>query len=144
MRGAGLCEGTGKTPKTVREAIDQGRQCENLLMPTVDTKGNIYVVGSTGSRDLPVTAGAFQRAFGGGKEDGLLAALGPDGSKSLYCTYLGGSGDDIIRSIAFGPKGEVYLVGSTSSEAFPVTPGALQRDYRGKGDAFLVKLVPDT
>lgn len=66
----------------------------------------------------------------------------PDGSKVLYCSYLGGSGADMIRSVALGPAGEIYLVGSTASPDFPATPGAVQRQHRGKGDAFVVKLVP--
>jgi hypothetical protein len=115
---------------------------ENLLMPTVDARGNIWVVGSSGSRDFPVTADALQKTYGGGNEDGVLAILSPDGSKLLYATYLGGQGDDLIRSLTFGPDGSVYLVGSTSSEDFPVTAGALQRTYGGgSGDAFVVKLT---
>jgi len=72
----------------------------------------------------------------------VLAVLSPDGSKLLYATYLGGSAADLIRSLAFGPKGEVYLVGSTSSKDFPVTPGAAGPRRRGRADAFVVKLVP--
>lgn len=120
-----------------------GSENDNLLMPTLDAKGNIYVVGSTGSRDLPVTASALQRTFGGGQADGVLAVLSADGSKLLYCTYLGGRGDDIVRSIELGARGIVYLVGSTSSEDFPVTRSALQADYRGKDSIFLVTLVAE-
>ncbi len=119
-----------------------GTAGENLLMPTVDEKGNIWVVGSTSSRDFPVTPDALQPKYGGGQQDGLLAVLSPDGSKLLYATYLGGSGDEGIRSIALGPKGEVYLVGNTTSPDFPVTPGALQPKLGGDYDAFIVKLVP--
>jgi hypothetical protein len=114
---------------------------ENLLMPTVDEKGNIWVVGSTSSRDFPVTPDALQAKFGGGEEDGLLAVLSPDGAKLLYATYLGGSGDETIRSMTFGPKGAVYLVGTTASPDFPTTPGALQPKLAGNHDAFVVKLV---
>jgi hypothetical protein len=115
---------------------------ENLLMPTVDAQGNIWAVGSTSSRDFPVTPDALQPKFGGGEQDGLLIALSPDGSKLIYATYLGGSGHDEIRSIAFGPKGEVYLVGATASPDFPTTGGALQPKLGGDYDAFIVKLVP--
>lgn len=116
---------------------------ENLLMPTVDAQGNVYVVGNTSSRDFPVTADALQRAHGGGTEDAALAIFSPDGSKLLLATYLGGAGEEMIRSMALGPRGEIYLVGNTSSDDFPVTPGALQTRNGGKGDAFLVKLVPN-
>ena len=114
----------------------------NLLMPTPDTDGNIWVVGSTAERDLPVTPDALQKAFGGGQQDGVLAALSPDGSRLVYCTYLGGKGDEMVRSLAWGPDGALYLVGGTSSPDFPVTPGALQTKLGGGSDAFVVKLVP--
>jgi len=127
-----------------------GSGTEFFLMPTPDESGNIVVVGTTTSADFPVTADALQKQFGGGGGeggvaggDGVLAILSPDGAELLYATYLGGSGDDLIRSVALGPKGEIYLVGNTSSENFPVTPGALQTKFGGgTGDAFVVKLVP--
>jgi hypothetical protein len=115
---------------------------ENFLMPTIDAQGNIWIVGSTGSHDFPVTPDALQRTHGGGKEDAALAELSPDGSKLLYATYFGGSGDEMFRSMAFGPDGSIYLVGSTSSPDFPVTPGAVQPKFGGgTGDAFVVKLA---
>jgi len=112
------------------------------LMPTRDASGNILVVGETGSRDFPVTPNALQRTFGGGQNDGALAVFSTDGSRLLYATYFGGNGDDMIRSLALGPNGEVYLVGNTSSDNFPATPNAVQTRHGGKGDAFVVKLVP--
>jgi hypothetical protein len=110
-------------------------------MPTVDEKGNIWAVSSTSSRDFPVTPDALQAQFGGGEGDGLLAVLTPDASQLLYATYLGGSGDETIRSMTFGSRGEVYLVGTTSSPDFPTTPGGLQPKLAGNYDAFVVKLV---
>jgi len=68
--------------------------------------------------------------------------LSPDGSKLLYATYLCGSGDEMIRSMVFGTKGEVYLAGNTGSPDFPTTPGVLQAKPGGGHDAFIVKLVP--
>jgi hypothetical protein len=106
-----------------------------------DAAGNIFVVGETGSRDFPVTPNALQRTYGGGQNDGALAVFNPDGSRLIYATYLGGNGDDMIRSLALGSNGEVYLVGNTSSDNFPVTPNAVQTTHRGKGDMFVVKLV---
>ncbi|MCX8036581.1 MAG: SBBP repeat-containing protein [Candidatus Sumerlaeia bacterium] len=112
------------------------------LMPMRDARSNICIVGQTGANDLPVTPNAVQRQFGGGQSDGALVILSPDGSKILYATYLGGKGEDMIRSMALGPTGEIYLVGSTASDDFPVTPGAVQGRHRGKGDMFVVKLQP--
>jgi hypothetical protein len=48
----------------------------------------------------------------------------------------------MVRGIAFGPDGSIYLVGHTSSPDFPVTPGAMQSEFGGgPGDAFVVKLI---
>jgi hypothetical protein len=119
-----------------------GSGTEFCLLPTPDEAGRIFIVGQTESKDLPVTAAALQESYGGGNSDGWLAVVSPDGSELLYCTYLGGSGDDMVRGIALGPAGEVYLVGHTMSDDFPVTEGAAQTEHRGKGDAYVVKLVP--
>ena len=120
-----------------------GSSGANLLMPTPDEDGNIWVVGSTSARDLPVTPDALQSTFGGGQDDGVLAAFSPDGSRLVYCTYLGGSGHDLIRSMAWGEDGTLYLVGTTTSPDFPVTAGTLQTTFGGgTGDAFVVRLVP--
>ena len=123
-----------------------GSDGEFFLMPTPDRAGNLHIVGTSRSRDFPVTPDAAQATFAGAKGkwdgDGVFAILSADGSELLYATYLGGRGGDLIRSIALGPKGEVYLVGSTSSPDFPVTPNAAQSKLGGAADAFVVKLVP--
>jgi hypothetical protein len=122
-----------------------GSDGEFTLMPSLDAGGNIFIVGTSRSPDIPLTSNALQSAFAGSDGqwdgDGLLAVFSPDGSKLLYATYLGGKGADLIRSIALGPKGEVYLVGSTSSKDFPVTSGAVQKTLKGQADAFVIKLV---
>ena len=119
---------------------------EFYLMPTPDRDGNIFIAGHSTSTDFPVTSSALQSTCRGGRRpqdgDGVLALLSPDGSRLLYATYLGGNGDDLIRSVALGPNGEVYLAGSTASTDFPVTPHAAQRRLVGGADAFVVKLVP--
>jgi hypothetical protein len=65
----------------------------------------------------------------------MVAKLSGNLTRLVWCTYVGGRGDDF-------PRGEVYLVGNTSSKDFPVTPRAAQRTLRGKSDAFILKLVP--
>ncbi len=119
-----------------------GSATEFCLMPTPTPNGNIIVVGQTESRDLPVTPGAIQKNHGGGRSDGWLAVFNSDASKLRYCTYLGGNGDDMIRGVALGSKGDLYLVGHTASRDFPVSAGSAQTRYGGgSGDVFVVKLV---
>jgi hypothetical protein len=117
-----------------------GSSGEYFLMPTSDAEGRIYVVGYTASSDFPVTPGALQKTYGG-KGDGVFAVLSPDGSRLLYATYLGGPGEDLLRSIALGNSGEVYLLGKTESDQMPVTAGAAQPKRKGGLDGFVVKLA---
>jgi hypothetical protein len=119
-----------------------GSATEFCLMPTPLADGTILIVGQTESRDLPVTADALQKRFGGGRSDGWFAILSGDGAQLHYCTYIGGGGDDMVRSVAVGPNGELFLVGNTASSDFCATAGAAQPRYGGgKGDAFVMKLV---
>jgi hypothetical protein len=119
-----------------------GSGSEFYLMPTPDMEGNTFLVGQTSSPDFPVTPDALQRSYGGGASDGVLAIISADGTRLLYATFLGGSGDDLIRSLALSPDGAAYLVGTTTSTDFPVTPGAAQQGLAGMSDAFVVRLVP--
>lgn len=114
---------------------------EFLEQPKTDAAGNIWVVGRTTSSDLPVTPDAFQKTYGGGNGDGFVAALSADGSQLLYCSYLGGSGEDLIRNFEIAANGDVFLTGKTDSSNFPVTPGAYQTTIGGSTDAFVVKLA---
>jgi hypothetical protein len=66
----------------------------------------------------------------------------PDGSRLLYATYVGGQDEDLVRSVAVGPKGEVHLIGKTASDDFRLTVGTAQLKRKGNSDAFVGKLVP--
>ncbi len=75
-------------------------------------------------------------------------ALGPyDQSRELIIdpmiasTYLGGSGDDTGHQMAL--NGAVYVVGTTTSTDFPVTPGAFQCASCGLNDAYIAKFSYD-
>jgi len=107
----------------------------------VDSSGNAYVTGSTGSANFP-TATPLQGSSGA-PVDAFVAKLKADGSGLVYSTYLGGSGFDRSTSIAIDASGNAYVAGYTSSSNFPTTKGALQTTYgRGWADAFVAKLNP--
>jgi Beta-propeller repeat/HYDIN/CFA65/VesB-like, Ig-like domain len=116
----------------------------------VDSSGNAYVTGYTVSGDFP-TANAFQSAFGGGScgtsgtpcFDAFVAKLNATGSALVYSTYLGGRGNDIASGIRVDSLGAAYVVGSTSSPNFPVSPSPLQAVFGGGVyNAFITKLNP--
>lgn len=104
----------------------------------VDSSGNIYVAGETKSADFPVV-NAYQ-ATNKGLTDGFLTKLSPTGAK-LYSTYVGGSGDDRIMTVAVDSSGAVYLGGNTTSPDFP-TVNAFQPANAGGQDGFVTKLAP--
>ena len=109
----------------------------------VDVSGNVFVAGTTGSTDFPVTSGVGGAAYGGAR-DGFVLKLDATGSRLLYSTYLGGSGEDAITGIAIDAAGAVYATGYTASRNFPLTAGALQTSYGGGFyDAFATKINPD-
>lgn len=111
----------------------------------VDSAGNVYLVGTTNSTDLPVTAGSFQKSISGSQRHVFVAKLNSTGSTILYLTYLGGSSADQGNAIAVDGKGNAYVAGSTLSRDFPVTAGAAQRNFAGGsigGDAFVTKMDP--
>jgi hypothetical protein len=104
----------------------------------VDAEGNVYIAGWTESYDLPVS-GAVQRTAAGGV-DAFVAKLDPAGTRLIYCTYLGGSGEDRATGIAVDSNGNVYVAGWTSSADFPVTAGVVQSRHGGGRDAFVAKI----
>jgi hypothetical protein len=118
-----------------------GGSADDLLFgPVQDNAGNLLVFGNTASMDIPVTEDALQARYGGGSKDGLIMVLSPDASTVLYATYLGGSGEELIRGAVFDAQGNVYLVGHTTSDDFPITPGAIQPTRAGDQDGFVMKL----
>lgn len=79
--------------------------------------GHLYMVGSTNSDDLPVSADAQQRQYGG-NTDGFVAKLDEEDLSVEYVSYLGGSGTDAVTGIARSAADEVVLVGLTTSGDF--------------------------
>jgi hypothetical protein len=108
---------------------------------TTDQAGNAYVTGITLSPDFPVTTGSLQPSLGG-ISDAFVSKLNPTGTSLTYTTYLGGGGIDWGYGIALDPAANAYVIGSTESGNFPITPGAFQTAAAGGSDAFVSKLNP--
>jgi Beta-propeller repeat len=112
----------------------------------VDSSGNVYVAGATGSTNFP-TMGAYQSTFGGGATDAFLAKFDSSGSKLVYSTYLGGSGAESVANVpeaealAIDSAGKAYLTGATTSTDFPLA-NPVQPTYGGNQDAFIAVLNP--
>ena len=119
-----------------------GSSFENGNALALGPGGEVYIAGGTGSNDLPGVNGV-QSVNRGGFSDGFVAKLAPDGSAIQYATYLGGTGDDEVSSLAAGPDAHLYLAGRTSSPDFPVR-SALQPSFGGGfSDGMVAELSAD-
>ncbi|HWC95461.1 MAG TPA: SBBP repeat-containing protein [Candidatus Sulfopaludibacter sp.] len=104
-----------------------------------DPAGSAYIVGAAQSGDFPTTPNALQHCnasyqfISGGT--GFLTVLGADGQMA-YSTFLGGTADDLVLSVAVSGQ-RVYLGGISDSLDFPATAGAVQAQFAGgNGDGF--------
>jgi hypothetical protein len=118
----------------------------------VDSAGNAYVTGSTGSRYFPIV-NAWQPR-GGSFEDAFVVKLNANASRFLYSSYLGGAGTrdafagaSAAHGIAVDATGKAHVTGVTYATDFPTSIGAPQRaaggcnSYYGCGDAFVTRIA---
>ena len=104
----------------------------------LDASNNIYVVGFTTRSDLLPSAGGYQTQVAG-DVDAYVAKLNSNATAAVFTTYLGARRSTTNGlHIAVDSAGSAYVTGTTTSNAFPITPGALQTT----GSTFLTKLAP--
>lgn len=118
-----------------------GRDPDAAAAVAVGPGGDVFVAGSTASKDFPATPGAFQPERDK-IVDAFVARLGPDGDTLEYATFLGGKDGDSASALAVDAAGNATVAGSTFSKDFPVTPGVLQPRRRNRQDAFVARLAP--
>jgi PKD repeat protein len=109
----------------------------------VDGSSRVWLTGLTTSTDLPTTTGCLQDSYGGGDRDGFYLRLDASGSGVQYCSYLGGSDDDVIVHSYLGAGGKLLVCGMTYSDDFPVTNGAFQTRPQGSADGFVTRFTAD-
>ncbi len=105
---------------------------------TYDAAGNLYSGGIVldDSFDLPsypTTMGAFQTRFGGLIDIALIKynTTVSGTAARVWATYLGGSRHDFPSSLVVNAQGELIVLGTSASNDYPTTNGALQRDFKG-------------
>ncbi len=112
---------------------------------------SIYIAGQTLSTkissSLPfATSGAFRTNFQGGSQtgDAFIAKFHDPGTNAagadlntnlIYCTYLGGSGDDVAKSLAVDSSGHAFVGGATTSTNFPVKNWVVYQSFNGATNA---------
>ena len=101
-----------------------------------DDRGNLYSGGIANHfradflGPFPATPGAFQ-TFWGGLWDSAIFKMDSTGTEMIYATYLGGIGSEVPHSTIVNNKGELVILGTTSSFDFPVTTGAFDQSFNG-------------
>ena len=107
----------------------------------VDSTGNAFVFGDTGSSNFPTTIGAYNTTLNG-KEDVFVVKLNHNGSMLIYSTFVGGTNDEYSEycNIIIDDNGNAFVTGETSSSDFPTTKGAFDTTYNGSYDIFILKL----
>ncbi len=117
-----------------------GNEFANALVQ--DPFGNVTMFGNSTSKNLKVTPDAVQPAArnGGATTTAFLVQFDA-GAAVVYASYLGGTGAfDIGLTAAVDRRGNLILAGATQSTDFPVTANALQKQYGGAQDDYIVKV----
>ena len=104
----------------------------------VDSLGNAYITGETGSWDFPTTSGAFDRGHNG-STDIFVLKLDPAGTNIEFSTFIGGGTWDEACDIVLDSSGNIYVVGVGGSSDFPTTPNAFDRTFNGEHDIYVSK-----
>ncbi len=123
-----------------------GTKREHHSAITVDEQGFIYIAGGTHSSDYPVTSGSYDTSFNGEGRwagDVFLTKINPTGTDVIFSTFLGGKVEETVGTggIKIDSKGNIFVVGATKSDDFPLTKGRIEKENTMHG--FFSKFSPD-
>lgn len=113
------------------------REDEGLSI-ALDSSGNVFLTGCTGSSDFPIVNG-YDSTYNGCLFDAFVAKLNNSLDSLLASTFLGGSWGDWGNSIIIDDSNNVFIAGWTGSPEFPIV-GGYDSTYNGYGDVFVAKM----
>src|SRR5690554_4664371 len=93
--------------------------------------------GGTTSTDLITTAGVYQGTYSGGKADGFIGKLSPDGFTLLNATYIGTPDYDQVFFVEIDRLDNIFVLGQSNGGTFPVINAAYSNPNSGQ---FIAKL----
>ncbi len=102
------------------------------MTATPGPNGEAYGAGIVFGKGYP-DIGAYDGTFNSqdGSVDIGVTKYTPDGTHIIYSTYLGGKLSDIPHSLIVNKKGDLIILGSTSSEDYPTSSNAYDKSYNG-------------
>lgn len=115
-----------------------GPKDDQALGISVDAHANLFVTGFTLSNKGIATPGAYNTQYGGGRDNGFLAAFDSSGS-IRWSTYYGGNQNDYSFAVVADVFGYVYITGTCSSATGIATSGAFRTGVGGWYDGFIAK-----
>ncbi len=119
---------------------------------TYGPDGSMFGGGIVFGAGYPISTGAYQTTFGGGSTttgegagyDIGIIKLSADGTKRIYATYIGGSGNEAPHSMVTDAQGNLIVAGRTTSKNFPTTTANIgPTPGNGDWDIVLFKLSAD-
>lgn len=86
----------------------------------IDSSQNIVFAGGTSSLNLPGTSGGLNPNYLGGKCDGFVGKLTPNGQTLVQSTYIGANLYDQAFFVEINRNDEVFVLGQSVGGNFPV------------------------
>ena len=100
-----------------------------------DSANNVFVTGGTSSNNLSGTTGAFNATYNGGKTDGFVAKISPDGTQLMAATYIGTTSYDACHFVQLDRNDNVYVLGQSQGNMAAVNVNY----FNSNGKIFITK-----
>lgn len=120
-----------------------GEQADEINSIAVDSQGSVYFGGVSLSTNFPL-ANAYQSTKRSPAEatSAFYGKLNPTGTALVYSSYIGGELGEDLDGVAVDSAGNLFLVGSTYSDQYPVTSNSFQPRNNGLENGFVTKVAP--
>ena len=107
---------------------------------SIDSNGNIYLVGKTSSSQV-IYNSLPQSQYGGGTYDGFISRINAFGEIEKF-SFLGGSGTDDVKDLTTDEQGNIYICGNTAG-VDAIDSLATMPYFGGVSDAFVTRLTDE-
>ena len=98
---------------------------------TFDSQGYLFAGGNAFGNGYPYTTGAFDTTFSGGVCDVVISKYDTNGTQLIYSTYLGGNSSEVPSSLIVNSNDELFIMGVTGSNDFPVSTSGYDTTFNG-------------
>lgn len=114
-----------------------GSYTDRLTTIAINSDNDVIVAGSTNSTDMGMNG--YQKIKKGGY-DGLILLFNSNLGQTKGSTYLGGDNQELVYDVTVDATNNVFVVGSTQSNNFPIDQYAWSTTLNGLTDGFVVQL----